>query len=39
MIGIATVKNNNLIKYIASDMEGGIEKALKDIIQPFEIAE
>jgi len=39
MIGIATVKNNNLIKYIASDMEGGIEKALEDIIRPFETVE
>lgn len=39
MIGLATVKNNNLIKYITSDMDGGIEKVMKDVIRPFETAE
>jgi len=39
MIGLVTVNNNNLIKYITSDMEGGIEKVLKDIIRPFEMIE
>ena len=39
MIGLVTVKNNNLIKYITSEMEEGVEKMLKDIIHPFETAE
>ncbi len=37
MIGLATIKNNNLIKYISSDMDGETEKLLKDIIHPFEV--
>jgi len=37
MIGIATIKNNNLIEYITSGMEVETEKLLKDIIHPFEM--
>jgi AcrR family transcriptional regulator len=37
MIGLVTVNNNNLIKYISSDIDGDIEKMLKDIIRPFEM--
>lgn len=39
MIGLATIKNNNLISYITSDMEGGTEEFLKDIIRPFVITD
>jgi AcrR family transcriptional regulator len=39
MIGLATIHNNSLIKYITSDMDGETEKLLNEIIGPFRIAE
>lgn len=36
LIGIVTVYNNNLIKYMNEDIDGVIERTLKDIIRPFE---
>lgn len=36
LIGLATIYNNNLIKYMVDDVDSTIERMLKDIIQPFE---
>jgi AcrR family transcriptional regulator len=37
LIGLVTMYNNNIIKYLIDDIEGGIEKLLNDIVHPFEI--
>jgi AcrR family transcriptional regulator len=37
LIGLITVFNNNLIKYIIDDRERAIDEMLNDIIHPFEI--
>jgi len=36
LIGLVTVHNNNLIKYMVENIDGAIERALQDIISPFE---
>jgi AcrR family transcriptional regulator len=37
LIGLITINNNKVIKYITDDIAGGIEKLLNDIVHPFEI--
>jgi AcrR family transcriptional regulator len=39
MIGLATIRNNNLGEYLTSDMESITEKLLTDIIHPFEMVD
>ncbi len=36
MIGLVTIHNNNLIKYMTDDIDGAIERMLRDILRPFE---
>ncbi len=36
LIGLVTIYNNNLIKYMIEDIDGAIERMLKDILRPFE---
>ncbi len=38
LIGLITIYNNNLIKYMVEDINETIERSLRDIIQPFEIS-